>query len=79
MGGATCDHTHSIGIQTEERDRGRGGVALTLAERLRALDEEHFAQLTEEGGGEEGEREEWRRECEEQLRKEMEGEMEQFR
>ena len=54
-------------------------MALTLAERLRALDEEHFAQLAEEGGGEEGEREEWRRECEEELRREMEGEMEQFR
>lgn len=77
VGGAMCDHTHSIGVQTEER--GRGGV-VTLAERLRALDEHHMAQLAEEGEGEKGKgQEEWKREYEEKLRKEMEREMERFR
>ena len=77
VGGASCDHTHSTGVQTEE-----GGGVVTLAEKLRELDEHHLAQLEEqeEGEGVRGEvREEWRRECEETLRKEMERKMEQFR
>ena len=84
LGGARCNHTHSTGVQTEEGGGGALRDSLSLSERLRALDEHHVAQLREEegegsgdGGGEmmEG----WRRECEEQMRKQMNREMEQFR
>ena len=78
MGVAKCDHTHSVGVQTEGRE-GDG----TVAERLRELDEQHRAQLAR--GQEEEEREggrgteQCRRETEEQLREEMEREVQKFR
>ena len=79
VGGASRDHTHSVGVQTEGGREGGGGV-LTLAERLRALDKDHMARLAEEEEGEDGgEGERWRREWEEQMRNKMEKEMEHFR
>ena len=76
MGGATSDHAHSIGIQTEEG----GGSERSLSEKLRTLDELHVAQLAEgERGESEREKAEWKRECETQLKMEMERELKQFR
>ena len=59
--------------------------SLSLSERLQALDERHVAQLRvaeeEEGGGDGGGEmvERWRRECEEEMRRQMNREMDQFR
>ena len=83
-GGVRCSHTHSTGVQTEEGEGGAVRDSLSLSERLRALDERHVAQLRveeEEGGGDGGGEmvERWRRECEEEMRRQMNREMDQFR
>lgn len=89
MGVASGDHTHSTGVQTEEkREEEKRGV-VSLEDKLRVLDEEHVAQLAEEdveGDGEGGgkdrggvKEEQRRREYEEELRKEVERKMEEFR
>ena len=82
VGGATCSHTHSMAVQTEG-----GGVSepLSLTARLQALDESHAARVGEEVGGRGGSEgvgemvEGWKRECEEEMRRQMNREMEQFR
>ena len=77
VGGAKCSHTHSTGTQTEE---GEVKESLSLAEKLQVLDDHHEAQLWEGCGDGGGERVEgWRRECEEEMRKQMNREMELFR
>lgn len=80
VGVATCSHTHSTGVQTEEEGPRE---PLSLAARLQVLDQHHAAQLGEEGrGGGDGVGEMvegWKRECEEQMRRQMDREVEEFR
>lgn len=74
VGVATCDHTHSIGTQTE-KEGGRDRAPATLEERLRSLDEHHMTQLEKEVVV----KGDWKIEYENQLKKEMNREMEEFK
>lgn len=80
VGGALHSHTHSTGVQTEEEDVRE---PLSLEARLQALDENHATQLGEEEGKGESDVGEmvqgWKREYEEQTRRQMSREMEVFK
>lgn len=80
VGGALHNHTHSTGVQTEEEDIRE---PLSLETRLQALDKSHAAQLGDEegkGGSDVGEMVQgWKREYEDQMRRQMNRELEVFK
>ena len=78
--GGAC-HTHSIGVQTDHRNGEQ--ATLSLSAKLQALDESYAARvggvMRRHGEGVGVREEEWRREWEAQLRKQLEMEMGQLR